>query len=94
MAKYAILATISLMANVIAFYSIVANIYSTHQTQSYTWFSLAVNVCSQLLLIIYGIANHAPEIYVPTTLLLIGLSYIIYDKYYHHHMELSREMNV
>lgn len=81
MAKLPILATISLMANVVAFFSIVSNIYVTHQTQSYTWFSLFVNVSAQILLIIYGLANNAPEIYGPTVLLLFGLSYIIYDKH-------------
>jgi hypothetical protein len=81
MAKLPLLATISLMANVIAFFSIVSNIYVTHQTQSYTWFSLFVNFAAQILLIIYGLANKAPEIYGPTILLIFGLSYIIYDKY-------------
>lgn len=81
MAKLPVLATISLMANVLAFFSIVGNIYVTHQTQSYTWFSLFVNFTAQILLIIYGLANKAPEIYGPTILLLFGLSYIIYDKF-------------
>ena len=81
MAKLPVLASISLMANVVAFFSIVGNIYITHQTQSYTWFSLFVNVTSQILLIIYGLANKAPEIYGPTILLIFGISYIIYDKY-------------
>lgn len=80
MAKYALLATVSLMANVLAFFSVVSNIYLTHHTQSYTWFSLIANIIAQILLISYGFANNAPEIYGPTILLLFGLSYIIYDK--------------
>jgi hypothetical protein len=39
------------------------------------------NFIAQILLIIYGIANRAPEIYVPTLLLFSGLSYIIFIKF-------------
>jgi hypothetical protein len=92
MAKLPVLATISLMANVVAFFSIVSNIYISHQTQSYTWFSLFVNFTSQILLIIYGLANNAPEIYGPTVLLLFGLSYIIYDKYTYAGVMLEKEI--
>jgi hypothetical protein len=39
------------------------------------------NVIAQILLIIYGIANKAPEIYGPTLLLISGLMYIIFIKF-------------
>ena len=81
MGKLGILATASLMFNVVSFFSLVSNIYTTHNTISFTWFYLFGNVIAQILLIIYGLANKAPEIYGPTFILFFGLGYIIYDKY-------------
>lgn len=80
MGKYGVLATTSLMFNVVAFFSLVVNIYQTHNTVSFTWPYLLGNIIAQLLLIIYGLANKAPEIYGPTILLCVGLAYIVYDK--------------
>lgn len=81
MGKYGLLATTSLMFNVISFFSLVSNIYITHNTESFTWFYLLGNVMAQILLIIYGFVNKAPEIYGPTLLLCVGLVYIVYNKY-------------
>lgn len=81
MGKYGILATTSLMFNVISFASLVKNIRTTHNTSTYNWFYLFGNLLAQILLIIYGLVNKAPEIYGPTILLFCGLIYIIYDKY-------------
>lgn len=80
MGKYSILATISLMFNVIAFSSLLFNIHNTHDTSSFNWSYLFGNVLAQILLVIYGLLNNAPEIYGPTILLLSGLLYIIYIK--------------
>jgi hypothetical protein len=80
MGKYSILATSSLMFNVISFFSLVFNIYKTKNTTSFNWFYLFGNIVAQILLIIYGVVNKAPEIYGPTILLCIGLLYIIYNK--------------
>ena len=81
MGKLSILATISLMVNVVSFASLVVNIHYTHNTSTYNWGYLFGNLFAQILLIIYGVANNAPEIYGPTILLCVGLIYIIYDKY-------------
>lgn len=81
MGKLSILATISLMVNVISFASLVLNIHYTHNTSTYNWGYLLGNIFAQILLIIYGFANNAPEIYGPTILLCFGLIYITYDKY-------------
>lgn len=80
MAKYSILATSSLMFNVVSFFSLVLHIHQTKNTSTYTFLYLFGNVIAQLLLIIYGFVNYAPEIYGPTILLLFGLLYIIYVK--------------
>lgn len=80
MGKYSVLATTSLMFNVISFFSLVFHIYKTKNTTSFNWFYLIGNIVSQILLIIYGISNNAPEIYLPTMLLFIGLTYVMYIK--------------
>lgn len=80
MRKYALLATISLMFNVVSFSSLIYNIHMTKDTSSFNWLYLMGNIMAQLLLIIYGLSNKAPEIYGPTMLLIIGLLYIIFIK--------------
>lgn len=81
MQKYALLATISLMFNVFSFSSLVFHIHTTKETTSFNWYYLIGNFIAQILLIIYGLSNKAPEIYGPTLLLILGLSYIIFIKY-------------
>ena len=81
MGKYGLLATTSLMFNVVSFFSLVTNIYVTQNTDSFTWVYLLGNVVAQILLITYGFVNKAPEIYGPTLLLCVGLVYIVYNKY-------------
>jgi hypothetical protein len=81
MHKYALLATTSLMFNVVSFGSLIFHIHKTKETTSFNWYYLMGNVIAQILLIIYGIANKAPEIYGPTLLLISGLMYIIFIKF-------------
>jgi hypothetical protein len=80
MGKYELLAASSLMFNVVAFASLIVNIHNTKDTSSFNWGYLFGNVVAQILLIIYGIANHSYGIYIPTTFLIFGLSYIVYIK--------------
>jgi len=88
MGKYGVLATTSLMFNVFSFLSLLLKVHKTKVTASFNWLYLIGNVIAQILLIIYGVANNAPEIYVPTILLIFGLLYIIYIKFvYHYHDE-------
>ena len=84
MAKYSVLATISLMFNVISFTSLLSSIYITKDTSSFNWLYLLGNVVAQILLIIYGFVNNAPEIFGPTILLLFGLLYIVFIKMTYH----------
>lgn len=80
MGKYSLLATASLMFNVISFSSLLFNIYKTHNVSSFNWLYLIGNTMAQILLILYGVVNNAPEIYGPTVLLFVGLLYIVYVK--------------
>lgn len=83
MGKYSILATTSLMFNVVSFFSLLLHIYNTKDTSSFNWVYLIGNVVAQILLIIYGVVNNAPEIYGPTFLLFFGLWYIVFVKLYY-----------
>jgi uncharacterized protein with PQ loop repeat len=85
MAKYSFLATISLMFNVFSFASLLMSIHITKNTSTYNWLYLIGNVIAQILLIIYGILNNAPEVYGPTILLVFGLLYIVYIKFTYHY---------
>lgn len=80
MGKYSGLASASLMFNVIAFFSLVYHIYQTKNTSSFNYLYLFGNIVAQLMLIVYGILNKAPEIYIPTLLLLGGLLFILFVK--------------
>ena len=86
MGKLSILATLSLMTNVVSFAALIIRIYHTNNTSTYSWFYLFGNTLAQVLLIIYGLANNAPEIYGPTLILLVGLIYILYNKYMYGHL--------
>ena len=81
MHKYALLATSSLMFNVFSFGSLVLHIHKTKDTNNFNWYYLIGNLIAQILLIIYGVANKAPEIYGPTLILICGLLYIIFIKF-------------
>ena len=81
MRKYALLATSSLMFNVFSFGSLVLHIYTTKETIIFNWYYLIGNLIAQILLIIYGVENKAPEIYGPTLILICGLLYIIFIKF-------------
>jgi hypothetical protein len=88
MGKYGVLATTSLMFNVFSFITLIKKIHETKVTASFNWLYLLGNIIAQILLIIYGYVNNAPEIYVPTLFLIFGLFYIVYIKFtYHYHDE-------
>ena len=79
------------MFNVFSFGSLVLHIYRTKETTSFNWYYLIGNVIAQILLIIYGLANKAPEIYGPTLLLICGLLYIIFIKFNYTEKEKEKE---
>ena len=56
-------------------------ILKTKETISFNWYYLIGNLIAQILLIIYGVENKAPEIYGPTLILICGLLYIIFIKF-------------
>lgn len=80
MGKYEYLASISLLLNISSFFTLIEHVYKTGDTGDFTWFYLFGNIISQILLIIYAKINNAWGIYIPTILILTGISYILFVK--------------
>jgi uncharacterized protein with PQ loop repeat len=64
----------------ISFSTLLQRIYKTHNTESLPWAWICMNISAQLLSFTYGIANHAYGIFIPNSLFLCGLLYILYVK--------------
>jgi len=69
------------MLGLVSFSTLIQRIYSTHNTDSLPWTWVALNITAQILSFTYGIANSAYGIYIPNSLFLIGLTYIVYVKF-------------
>jgi hypothetical protein len=80
MGKYEYLASTSLLLNIFSFFTLIQHVYKTGDTSDFTWFYLFGNIISQTLLIIYAKINNAWGIYIPTILILVGISFILFVK--------------
>ena len=78
--KYQFIAIISGFLTIFAFSHLFYNVYKTKNTVhlSYTWILLVLS--AQSLLMIYGIINNAYGIYLPASIIILGLVYIVYVK--------------
>lgn len=75
--KYPIIKIIAGILTVVAFISVVLQVYITKQTEHLTFTWIILFFISQLLLLIYGIINNKYRIYLPSLILIIGLLYIL-----------------
>ena len=83
MPKYESLIGVAGIFGLVSFSSLIQKIYDTHNTTSLPWTWLIMNLSAQVLSLLYGLANNAYGIYIPTSLFLIGLIYILYVKIKH-----------
>jgi uncharacterized protein with PQ loop repeat len=81
--KFEALVGIAGILGLVSFSTLIQKIYDTHNTTSLPWTWVALNITAQLLSMIYGIANGAYGIYIPNSLFLLGLLYILYVKVMH-----------
>jgi uncharacterized protein with PQ loop repeat len=83
MGKYELLASAALLLNFSSFGTLLYNVIKTKNTSTlpYVWFY--TNIGAQILMIIYAVINGAYGIYIPTTVLLIGLIYMLAIKIYY-----------
>lgn len=75
--KYPIIEIIAGILTVVAFISVVLQVYITKQTEHLTFIWIILIFISQLLLLIYGIINNKYRIYLPSLIVIIGLLYIL-----------------
>lgn len=83
MGKYELLASASLLFNFSSFGTLLYNVVTTRNasTLPYMWFY--TNIIAQVLMIIYAVINGAYGIYLPTSVLLAGLLYMLFIKVYY-----------
>ena len=77
MGKYESLASIAGGLNIIAFSSLIFNVYLTHVTHNLTWIWIFSNLIAQSLFFTYGIINQSYGIYIPTAFFIMGLLFIL-----------------
>jgi uncharacterized protein with PQ loop repeat len=78
--KYQIIAVIAGILTIIAFSNLVLRVHMTKETEhlTYTWIFLVS--MAQSLLVIYGVINNSYGIYIPASILVVGVLYILYVK--------------
>ena len=78
--KYQIIAGIAGTLTLLALSTLIHRVYKSQNTEhlTYTWIFLVL--AAQSLLVIYGILNEAYGIYLPASLVVLGVSYILFVK--------------
>ena len=87
--KYQLLAAIAGTLTIMAFSNLVFKVHMTKETTHLTFIWIFLGLTAQVLFITYGLLNGIYGIYIPSTVLLLGLSYILYTKLYY---EMSNEI--
>ena len=80
MLKHEEFAFISGILSITAFSLLIYNIYITKNTDSLTFIWIFLILAAQSLMFIYGKLNHIHGLYIPATIFLIGMLYILYVK--------------
>jgi|694.fasta_scaffold15691_11 uncharacterized protein with PQ loop repeat len=81
--KYQIIAIISGILTIIAFSSLVLSVHITKETAHLTFMWILLVLTAQSLLLIYGLINNSYGIYLPASILIVGVTYILYIKLTH-----------
>ena len=78
--KYQIIAIISGILTIMAFSNLVLTVYIKKEAEhlSYTWIMLVLT--AQSLLVIYGLINNSYGIFIPSSIIIMGASYILFVK--------------
>lgn len=94
MGKYEALIGTAGILGLVSFSTLLQKIYETHNTSSLPWTWIVFNITAQILSFTYGIINGAYGIFIPNTLFLSGLSYILYVKLTYKPKEKIEEVKV
>ncbi len=78
--KHQYISFVASILTILAFSHIVHRVHITKNTShlTYTWILLVL--MSQFLLVLYGMINHSFGIYIPSSILLTEIIYILYVK--------------
>jgi uncharacterized protein with PQ loop repeat len=66
----------------ISFSDLVYNVYRTKNTSNLTYSWIFLVIASQILYFIFGIINNIKGIFIPSTIIITMISYILYVKYF------------
>ena len=78
--KYQWIAFIAGILTILALSNLIYGVHLTKQTEhlTFTWIGLVLS--SKILLVLYGILNKSYGIYLPASLVILGLFYVLYVK--------------
>ena len=65
---------------IVSLSTLVFKVHQTHNTTSFPYSWLFINLTAQILSLIYALANKAWGIYVPNTIFILGLSFMLFVK--------------
>jgi uncharacterized protein with PQ loop repeat len=78
--KYQIIAVISSILTILAFSNLIFNVHITKETEHLSLIWIFLVLTAQSLLVVYGLINNSFGIYVPASILILGVLYVIYIK--------------
>lgn len=78
--KYQIIAVISSILTILAFSNLIFNVHMTKETEHLSLIWIFLVLTAQSLLVVYGLINNSFGIYVPASILILGVLYVIYIK--------------
>ena len=80
MPKYQMIAGIAGTFTLLALSNLIHRVYITKNTEHLTFAWIFFILTAQTLLMIYGLLNNSYGIYLPASIVVIGVSYILYVK--------------
>lgn len=78
--KYQIIAVISSILTILAFSHLIFNVYITKETEHLSLIWIFLVLTAQSLLVVYGLINDSLKNYVPASILILGVLYVLYIK--------------
>jgi len=80
MSKYEELTYISSIFALTAFSFLIYNVYQSKNTSHLEFIWIFLLITAQILMFIYGKLNHIHGLYIPATIYIMGLIYVLYVK--------------
>jgi uncharacterized protein with PQ loop repeat len=78
--KLELLTWIAGLLIIISYSDLVYNVYKTKNTSSLTYSWIYLVISSQILYLIFGLINNIKGIFIPSTMIILMISYVYYVK--------------